>query len=324
MPWPHMGCEAGRSTGDKMHIPVLLRESVDFLNVRPDGIYADLTLGLGGHAEEILKKIKSGRLIGIDKDMQAIERAKEALEAYGEKLAVFKADFQEAGELIRRQGYNGLDGFIMDLGVSTLQLKTPERGFGFSSEAPLDMRMDRSRGESAADLVNGLPEGELSRIIFEYGEERWAKRIARTIAARREEKRIDTTRLLARVVEDSIPRGAWPPKTHPATRTFQAIRIAVNGEIDALKAALPEMISMLRTGGRAVVISYHSLEDRVVKDTFRAGARPCTCPPDFPKCVCGKKPALRILTPKPVAPSEAEIKSNPSARSAKLRAAEKI
>ncbi len=324
MPWPHMGCEAGRSTGDKMHIPVLLRESVDFLNVRPAGVYADLTLGLGGHAEEILKKIKSGRLIGIDKDMQAIERAKEALEAYGEKLAVFKADFQEAGELIRRQGYNGLDGFIMDLGVSTLQLKTPERGFGFSSEAPLDMRMDRSRGESAADLVNGLPEGELSRIIFEYGEERWAKRIARTIAARREEKRIDTTRLLARVVEDSIPRGAWPPKTHPATRTFQAIRIAVNGEIDALKAALPEMISMLRTGGRAVVISYHSLEDRVVKDTFRVGARPCTCPPDFPKCVCGKKPALRILTPKPVAPSEAEIKSNPSARSAKLRAAEKI
>ncbi len=307
-----------------MHIPVLLEESMDFLNVRPDGVYADLTLGLGGHAREILKRIKAGRLIGIDKDEEALLKTKEALEAYGEKLAAFKADFREAGELIRRQGYNRLDGFIMDLGVSTLQLKTPERGFGFSSDAPLDMRMDRSRGESAADLVNSLPESGLSRIIFEYGEERWAKRIARTIAARREEKRIDTTRELSRAVEDSIPRGAWPPKIHPATRTFQALRIAVNGEIDALKAALPEMVSMLESGGRAVVISYHSLEDRLVKDTFRAGARPCACPPDFPECVCGKKPYLKILTPKPVLPSEAEIVSNPSARSAKLRAAERI
>ncbi len=324
MPWPHMGCDAGRSTGGKLHIPVLLKESVEFLNVRPDGVYADLTLGLGGHAEEILKKIKAGRLIGIDKDSQAMEIAGMALEKYGKRLAVFKADFREAGELIRRQGYNGLDGFIMDLGVSTLQLKTPERGFGFSSDAPLDMRMDRSRGESAADLVNSLAESELSRIIFEYGEERWAKRIARTIAARREEKKIDTTRLLARAVEDSIPRGAWPPKLHPATRTFQALRIAVNGEIDALEAALPEMISMLRAGGRAVVISYHSLEDRLVKESFRVGARPCTCPPDFPECVCGKKPYLKILTPKPVLPSEEEIKSNPSARSAKLRAAERM
>ncbi len=310
--------------GERIHVPVLLEESVDFLNVRADGIYADLTLGLGGHAEEILKRIDAGRLIGIDKDSEAITRAKASLEKYGERLAVLKADFREAGDLIRRQGYNMLDGFIMDLGVSTLQLKTPERGFGFSSDAPLDMRMDRSRGESAAELVNNLPENELSRIIFEYGEERWAKKIARTVVERRKEKRIDTTRLLARAVEDSIPRGAWPPKTHPATRTFQALRIAVNGELDALESALPEMITMLKTGGRAVVISYHSLEDRLVKDAFRAGARPCTCPPDFPECVCGKKPYLKILTPKPVLPSEEEIKSNPSARSAKLRAAERI
>ncbi|MHB8173764.1 MAG: 16S rRNA (cytosine(1402)-N(4))-methyltransferase RsmH [Nitrospirota bacterium] len=307
-----------------MHIPVLLKESVEFLNVKPDGDYADLTLGLGGHAEEILKKIVSGRLIGIDKDMQAITRAEEALKKYGEKLTVFKADFREAGELIRRQGYNMLDGFIMDLGVSTLQLKTPGRGFGFAADAPLDMRMDQSRGESAADLVNSLSESGLSKIIFEYGEERWAKKIARTIAERREHKDIKTTRELARAVEDSIPRGAWPPKLHPATRTFQGLRIAVNGELDALKAALPEMVSMLKAGGRAVVISYHSLEDRLVKDAFRAGAKPCTCPPDFPECVCGRKPSLKILTSRPVVPSEEEIKSNPSARSAKLRAAEKI
>ncbi len=307
-----------------MHIPVLLKESVEFLNVKPDGDYADLTLGLGGHAEEILKRIVSGRLIGIDKDIQAITRAEEALKKYGGKLAVFKADFREAGELIRRQGYNMLDGFIMDLGVSTLQLKTPGRGFGFAADAPLDMRMDQSRGESAADLVNSLPESGLSKIIFEYGEERWAKKIARTIAERREHKDIKTTRELARAVEDSIPRGAWPPKLHPATRTFQGLRIAVNGELDALKAALPEMVSMLKAGGRAVVISYHSLEDRLVKDAFRAGAKPCTCPPDFPECVCGRKPSLKILTSRPVVPSEEEIKSNPSARSAKLRAAEKI
>lgn len=307
-----------------LHVPVLLSESVEFLNVKPDGLYADLTLGLGGHAAEILKKIDSGRLIGVDKDIQAITRAEEALKGYGEKLEILKADFREAGELIRRQGHNLLDGFLMDLGVSTLQLKTPERGFGFGADAPLDMRMDESSGESAADLVNDLSADELTRIFWEFGEERWAKKIARTISERREEKKITTTRELARVVEDSIPHRAWPPKTHPATRTFQALRIAVNDELGALKAALPEMISMLKPGGRAVVISYHSLEDRLVKDTFKAGAKPCTCPPDFPVCVCGKKPTIKVLTPRPVTPSDYEIKSNPSARSAKLRAAEKI
>jgi 16S rRNA (cytosine1402-N4)-methyltransferase len=307
-----------------LHIPVLLGKSVELLNVKPDGLYADLTLGLGGHASEILKKIDSGKLIGVDKDIQAITRAEEALKGYGEKLEILKADFREAGELIRRQGYNSLDGFLMDLGVSTLQLKTPERGFGFSADAPLDMRMDESSGKSAADLVNGLSADELTKIFWEFGEERWAKKIARTISERRQEKKITTTRELARVVEDSIPHKAWPPKTHPATRTFQALRIAVNDELGALRAALPEMISMLKPGGRAVVISYHSLEDRLVKDIFKAGAKPCTCPPDFPKCVCGKKPSIKILTPRPATPSEDEIKSNPSARSAKLRAAEKI
>lgn len=307
-----------------LHVPVLLSESVEFLNVKPDGLYADLTLGLGGHAAGILKKIDSGKLIGVDKDIQAITRAEEALKGYGEKLEILKADFREAGELIRRQGHNLLDGFLMDLGVSTLQLKTPERGFGFSADAPLDMRMDASLGKSAADLVNDLSADELTKIFWEFGEERWAKKIARTISERREENKITTTRELARVVEDSIPHRAWPPKTHPATRTFQALRIAVNDELGALEAALPEMVSMLKPGGRAVVISYHSLEDRLVKDTFKAGAKPCTCPPDFPICVCGKKPSIKVLTPRPVTPSEDEIKSNPSARSAKLRAAEKI
>jgi len=308
-----------------MHVPVLLGESVGLLDIKPGGTYADLTLGLGGHAAEILGRLgPGGRLLGFDKDAQALKTAEKNLAGFGERFMAFKSDFSSAPDLIKKAGIETLDGFMMDLGVSTLQLRTPERGFGFSADAPLDMRMDISAGRTAAQLLMELSEGELSRLIFEYGEERWAKVIARRIFERRAERPIKTTHELAELVKQAIPRKLWPPKTHPATRTFQALRIAVNGEMDALTGTLPRMLGMLSPGGRAVVISYHSLEDRSVKNAFRELAKGCTCPPDFPKCTCGKKPGLKILTHRPVTPSEAEITNNPSARSAKLRAAERL
>ncbi len=308
-----------------MHVPVLLDETLGFLAIRPGGVYADLTLGLGGHASALLRHLgPGGRLIGVEKDESAIAKATENLKEYKDRLTVIKADFREAPALIRGAGVETVDGFIMDLGVSMLQLKSPGRGFSFSTDEPLDMRMDRGSGMTAAEVLSGLPERELSELIFKYGEERWARAIARRIAAKREDDPVTTTGALADLVKQAIPHRFWPPKTHPATRTFQALRIYVNDELGALSSALDGMLGMLNPGGRAVVISYHSLEDRIVKDSFRTWARGCECPPDFPKCVCGKMPRLKVLTKRPVTAGDAEVNSNPSARSAKLRAAEKL
>lgn len=308
-----------------VHVPVLLRETLEYLDPKPGGTYADLTLGLGGHAREILRRIgNDGKLVGVDRDEAALEIAKENLKEFGGRLVIIKANFAEAPGLMRQAGIEKLDGFLMDLGVSMLQLKTPERGFSFSADAPLDMRMDTSRGMTAAELLEELDEAELTRVIREYGEEKWARAIARRIKERMRSAPVETTKQLADMVADAIPRKFWPPKTHPATRTFQALRIAVNEELESLTDGLEGMLEMLAPGGRAVVISYHSLEDRAVKTKLREWARGCTCPPDFPKCVCGKKPRLKVLTGRPVLPSEDEIKANPSARSAKLRAAERI
>lgn len=307
-----------------VHVPVLLREAVEYLSPRPGGAYADLTLGLGGHAMEILRRIgPEGRLAGVDRDAGAIEIAKENLSEFSGSLTVIQANFAEAAGRMRQAGIERLDGFLMDLGVSMLQLKTPERGFSFSADAPLDMRMDASSGMTAAELLAELDEAGLARVIREYGEEKWAKAIARRIKERMRTEPVRTTRQLADTVAGAIPRKFWPPRTHPATRTFQALRIAVNEELESLTAGLESMLGMLAAGGRAVVISYHSLEDRAVKTKYREWARGCICPPDFPKCVCGRKPRLKILTGRPVLPSEEETIANPSARSAKLRAAER-
>ncbi len=308
-----------------LHRPVLLKESVELLAVKPDGVYADLTLGLGGHAGEILRLLgRGGRLIGVDKDGDALVAARERLSGLPGRLDTIRSDFRYASGRIRALGVDAIDGFLMDLGVSMMQLKTPERGFGFMEDAPLDMRMDTSGGPNAAELVNTVSEAELASIIKRYGEERWAAAIARKIVERRAVSRIDTTAKLAKAVMDAVPRKAWPKNTHPATRTFQAVRIAVNDELAALAEGLDGMLEMLSQGGRAVVISYHSLEDRIVKQVFKSWARGCTCPPDFPRCVCGRLPRLKVLTGRPVTPAEEEIRDNPSARSAKLRAAERI
>ena len=309
----------------KEHIPVLLAESVGFLAIKPGGIYADLTLGLGGHSREILKALgPGGLLVGFDKDDDAIAAARENIGGSEDRLRIIKSDFRDAPLLLREAGIPALDGFLMDLGVSTMQIKTAERGFGFSSDAPLDMRMDRSSGQTAAELLRDSSEEALADIIYRYGEERWSRAIARRLQIRNLENPVTTTRELAEEVKRAIPARFWPPKTHPATRTFQALRIAVNDELGALSSALTEMVGLLNSGGRAVVLSYHSLEDRIVKKTFNEFARGCDCPPDFPVCVCGKKPVLKVLTGRPVTASEKETRDNPSARSAKLRAAEKL
>ena len=307
------------------HTPVLLDESLRFLDIKPGGIYADLTLGLGGHAEAILRSLgPDGLLVGIDRDAEALEAAAIRLSPFKGRAVLRHAEFSKSPELIREAGFDKVDGFLMDLGVSMLQLKTPERGFSFSSAAPLDMRMDRSAGMTAAWLIQDSSEKELADIIFKYGDERWAKAIARHIKETAATSPVDTTVALADIVKGAIPKKFWPPKTHPATRTFQALRIAVNEELDILERTLGLMIDMLAPGGRAVVISYHSLEDRLVKQAFRERAKGCICPPDFPKCVCGIKPVLKVLTGRPVLPAEEETKDNPSARSAKLRAAERL
>ncbi|MBI5696533.1 MAG: 16S rRNA (cytosine(1402)-N(4))-methyltransferase RsmH [Nitrospirae bacterium] len=307
------------------HIPVLLSESVHWLGIKPEGLYADLTLGLGGHSEAILERLShDGRLVGLDRDTEAIEIARARLDKFSGRLTIIKGEFRDAAANVRAAGIEALDGFLMDLGVSSMQLKVAGRGFSFMNDAPLDMRMDRETGRTAAGVLAELDEAELTRIIFRYGEERWAKSIARRIAERSKTSPIETTLELAEEVKRAIPRKFWPPRTHPATRTFQALRIYVNDEMGSLRDGLEGMLGMLKPGGRAVVISYHSLEDRIVKEKFREWSRGCTCPPDFPVCVCGKRPRLKVLTKKPVEPGDAETSLNPSARSARLRAAERL
>lgn len=306
------------------HRTVLLYEAVEALQIKEDGIYVDGTLGGGGHSEAILSRLKNGLLIGIDQDDRAIAAAEERLHPGQNRLLLVRDNFVHIDEILKGQGIEKVDGFLFDLGVSSPQLDEEERGFRYQEEAPLDMRMDRRQSLTAYEVVNEWPEGELTRIIREYGEERFARSIARRIVERRKRAPIATTRELVEVIKEAIPAPARRTGPHPAKRTFQAIRIAVNRELEVLGRVLHLAIERLKIGGRIAVISFHSLEDRIVKETFQEYAAGCTCPPDFPVCVCGKTPSLKIITKKPIIPTAEEIERNPRSRSAKLRVAEKI
>ena len=306
------------------HKSVLLYETVDSLNIKPDGIYVDGTLGGGGHAYEVLKRLgPKGRLIGIDQDADAIQAASGRLKEYGEKVTIVRSNYRNIKEVLSSLGIGKVDGIYLDLGVSSYQLDTEERGFTYRENAPLDMRMDQRNEKTAADIVNEYSEMELYRIIRDYGEDRFAKNIAKHIVKARQEKWIETTDELVEIIKSAMPPAALREKQHPAKRSFQAIRIAVNGELDALPPMLRAAVDGLNPGGRLAVITFHSLEDRIVKRTLAELARGCVCPPEFPVCVCGKKPQVRLVTRKPVTAGGAELEENPRARSAKLRVAEK-
>jgi len=308
------------------HISVMPEEVLRFLAPRPGGVYVDGTLGGGGHAALIAESCtaENGMLIGFDRDVQALAAAGARLAPYGESVRLVHDDYSNMRSGLDALGISSIDGFMMDLGVSSHQLDSRERGFSFQQDAPLDMRMDITRGETAADLVNTLPEAELERIIKEYGEERWAKRIAAFIVAARANGEIETTFQLVDIVKGAIPKAKWEERIHPATRTFQGLRIAVNHELDSLENGLRAALDILKPGGRGVVISFHSLEDRITKQIFREYAVGCTCPRHLPVCVCGHTPQVRILTGRPVMAGDEEISVNARARSAKLRAVEKL
>lgn len=299
-------------------------EVIRFLVIKADGVYLDGTLGGGGHAALILENAPNIRLIGIDRDLEALAAAGKRLAAYQQQLHLVHGDFGALSDHLGPLEISALDGFILDLGVSSHQLDHGKRGFSFQQNAPLDMRMDTSGGETAADLVNGLPEHELERIISAYGEERWAKRIASFIARERSESPITSTFKLVDIIKGAVPKAKWDERIHPATRTFQALRIAVNHELESLERGMRAALELLKPGGRGVIISFHSLEDRIVKHIFREYAEGCTCPRQLPVCVCGKQPRVKILTGKPVLATGQEVDKNPRARSAKLRAVEKM
>ncbi|MDD2581180.1 MAG: 16S rRNA (cytosine(1402)-N(4))-methyltransferase RsmH [Desulfuromonadaceae bacterium] len=306
------------------HLSVLPDEVIHYLALKPGGIYLDGTLGGAGHAALILENAPAATLVGIDRDREALAAAGERLAKYGEHVRLLHGDFAGVADHLSSLGITALDGFILDLGVSSHQLDTKERGFSFQRDAPLDMRMDTSGGETAADLVNGLPEQELERILIEYGEERWAKRIASFIARERADCPITTTFRLVDIIKGAVPKAKWDERIHPATRTFQALRIAVNSELDSLERGMRAALDLLKPGGRGVIISFHSLEDRIVKHIFREYAEGCTCPRQFPVCVCGREPRVKVLTSRPVTATPEETNDNPRARSAKLRAVEKL
>ena len=306
------------------HVPVLVEEVLGFLCPQPGGVLVDATLGEGGHAQALLERIGGeGCLIGLDRDQQALEIAQSRLQRFGEAVALWHSDFSCLGEVLEEMDVEYVDGILLDLGVSSLQLEKAERGFSFRRPGRLDMRMDTSQELDAWKVVNRYEERELARIIREYGEERWSSRIAGSIAVQRERAPIDTTDRLAEIVKESIPAAARRRGGHPARRTFQALRLEVNGELQALQKVLPQALSLLSSGGRIAVISYHSLEDRMVKRFFAAHGSRCSCPPEVHKCGCGATEPLRILTQRPARPSPEEVARNPRARSAKLRAAEK-
>ena len=308
---------------DYGHQPVLLEECLQALDIRPEGVYLDGTLGRAGHSLEILRRLKGGRLIGIDRDMTAITAAKERLAEFGDRVTLVHSNFSEVGDVLRDLGVSGVDGMLFDLGVSSPQLDEAHRGFSYMQDAPLDMRMDETAALDAFQVVNTWGEEELRRILYDYGEERYAPQIARAIVRRRGECPIATTLELVEVIRSAMPGAALREKQHPAKRSFQAIRIAVNGELDALPPMLHGAVEWLNPGGRLAVITFHSLEDRIVKQTMRELATGCTCPPEFPVCVCGKKPKLKLITRKPIVSGPEELERNPRARSAKLRVAER-
>lgn len=307
------------------HLSVLAREVIEQLAPRPGGTYLDGTLGGGGHSELILEKIgPDGLLIGIDRDQTALMAAANRLCRFGSCFKPVQGSFGDLEELLQHEGIAAIDGLLLDLGVSSHQLDTLERGFSFRLDGPLDMRMDTGNGDTAADLLDELSAEELEKIIKEFGEERWAKKIAAKIVQVRQETPITTTAQLADLVAGSIPRRFHEERIHPATRTFQALRIAVNRELEQVTAGVTSGISILKPGGRIAVISFHSLEDRIVKHLFREAATGCTCPPRMPYCVCNRQPKLRVLTGRPIIAGPEEIATNPRARSAKLRVAEKL
>ena len=305
------------------HKSVLLDECIEALNIRPDGVYVDGTLGRAGHSKEIVQKLTTGRLICIDRDMAAIDAAKERLAPWMERVTLVHGNFADLGEVLREKEITGVDGMLFDLGVSSPQLDDASRGFSYMQDAPLDMRMDKTAALTAYEVVNAWSYEELRRILFEYGEERYAPAIAKAIVRARETRPVETTLELVDLIKSAMPPAALREKQHPAKRSFQAIRIAVNGELDALPPMLKSATEALNPGGRLAVITFHSLEDRIVKRAMQDMARGCTCPPEFPVCICGKKPKLKLLTRKPIVSGEAELEDNPRARSAKLRVAEK-
>lgn len=307
------------------HRSVLLDECIESLDIKPDGIYVDGTAGGGGHSLEIVKRLtRGGRLIAIDRDDAAIAAASERLSDYLDRVTFVRNNFSSAAEVCRELGIEKIDGILLDLGVSSYQLDTAERGFTHNTDAPLDMRMDR-RGElDAYTVVNTYSADALKKVIWEYGEERFAPKIAQAIVRRREQKPIESTGELVEIIKSAIPAAAREGGHHPAKRTFQAIRIEVNGELDAIEPAIRRTKDIMKKGGRIVIITFHSLEDRIVKQTYADMASGCTCPRSLPVCVCGKKPEVKVLTKKPILPSEGELEENPRSRSAKLRVCEKL
>ena len=302
------------------HTSVLLKETVDGLNVRPDGIYVDATLGGGGHAFEVCSRLNDkGRFIGIDQDADAVEAAGKRLEGFGEKVTIIRSNYRDMKPQLHKIGIDKIDGIVIDLGVSSYQLDTADRGFSYRVDAPLDMRMDQRQKMTARDIVNGYSESELYRVIRDYGEDKFAKNIAKHIAAEREKAPIETTEQLNEIIRHAIPMKIRKTSGHPSKRTFQAIRIELNHELDVLRDSLDEMIDMLSPGGRICIITFHSLEDRIVKSAFRKNEDPCTCPSHFPVCVCGKVSKGKVVTRKPVLPTEEEMESNSRSKSAKLR-----
>ena len=306
------------------HRPVLLDECLEALNIRSDGIYIDGTLGRAGHSLEIARRLTTGRLISIDRDETAIEAAKERLKDYMDHVTLVHSNFDRVGEILEELHIDGVDGMLFDLGVSSPQLDEAQRGFSYMNDAPLDMRMDRTAYLTARHVVNEWSYEELRRILFDFGEERYAPAIAKGICRAREAAPIETTAQLVDIIKSSMPPAALREKQHPAKRSFQAIRIAVNGELDALPPMLEAAAEVLNVGGRLAVISFHSLEDRIIKKTMQELATGCTCPPNFPVCVCGKKPKMKLVSRKPIISGAAELEYNPRARSAKLRVAEKL
>lgn len=309
---------------DFKHYSVMLEETIDGLNIKPDGIYIDGTLGGGGHALEVLTRLgENGCLIGIDQDSDAIIAASKKLEKFGGKLTVIRSNYEDIKEIADRLGIESADGILLDLGVSSYQLDTAERGFSYKLEAPLDMRMDSRMNMTASDIVNSYSELELYRVIRDYGEDAFAKNIAKHIALYRKDKKIETTTELAEIIKGAIPARLRAGKGHPAKQTFQAIRIELNRELEVLQNTLDDMLELLAPGGRLCIITFHSLEDRIVKNTFRRFENPCTCPPDFPVCRCGAVSRGKVITRKPIIPSEKELEENSRSKSAKLRIFEK-
>ena len=306
------------------HKPVLLDACIQALNIRPDGIYVDGTLGRAGHSREIAGRLTTGRRICIDRDQAAIDAARARLAPWLDHVTLVHSNFSELGEVLSAAGVNGADGMLFDLGVSSPQLDDGQRGFSYMTDAPLDMRMNGEDTRDARQIVNTWSYEELKRILYDYGEERFAPRIAAAICRRREQAPIETTLELVDVIKSAMPASALREKQHPAKRSFQAIRIAVNDELGAVETVMKKAVPLLNPGGRLAVITFHSLEDRIVKNAMAEAAKGCTCPPSFPVCVCGKKPQVRIVTRKPIVSGEEELERNPRARSAKLRICEKL